>query len=81
MSYTYDEPNGDGYEVCPYCDGTGGTCVTGECWECAGNGYLSLGLAWEYGEYARQLEEETRASIHDLNESVLDKWKKERSQG
>jgi RecJ-like exonuclease len=26
--------------ICPFCDGTGGTCVDGECLECNGSGYI-----------------------------------------
>jgi len=28
-------------EPCPHCNGTGGDCVNGECWECDGIGILN----------------------------------------
>jgi hypothetical protein len=26
--------------ICEACEGTGGDCVDGECWECNGSGYI-----------------------------------------
>jgi RecJ-like exonuclease len=62
MSYTYDEPQeGIDYEVCRACDGTGGTCVTGHCYECDGNGTIWHCVPWEYRDYMHQQQARDKA--------------------
>lgn len=58
MSYSYDPPYQDDQcidcEVCRACDGTGGDCLMGECWECNGSGMIHVCRMWDYEEYMEQ---------------------------
>lgn len=63
MSYSYDEPEeGIDYIVCTACDGTGGDCVMGECWDCNGQGTIWHGVPWEYRDFMQEQQERDRAA-------------------
>lgn len=61
MSYSYDDPiEGIDYEVCEYCDGTGGSCVDGYCDMCT-DGVRWMSVPWEYRDYMQEQQARDKA--------------------
>lgn len=58
--------------VCHACDGTGGDCVHGMCWECSGSGMVGS-MSWEYGDYAREMQVEAEEEERE-RATKLDIW-------